>query len=133
MRLKIVYPDHVEALKAEPHGEFYRLREHSSYLPIAAGDIVSADGRQITGVVEAAPVFMVEAYFPIDTPPEVVRRWARTWRAATDVTQPTGLTLLISSQSHRWLSEVVEPVVWWMELVRAPGAEFDFTAAVTQG
>ena len=132
MKLKIRYADHVEAVNAEQVGDNYQLKGHSMFLPLAPGDVVRAENGVVTGVVELAPVFMVEVYFAINTPAEHVVSWAKEWRAATDVTQPTNLTLLISSRSRQWIEEVVQPHVWWVELIRVPGQEFNFNAAVTK-
>lgn len=132
MKLKIRYADHVEAIEAEPVGERYRLKGHSMFLPLAPDDLVTAENGVISGVVELAPVFMVEAYFSINTPPEHVVAKAKQWRAATYVTQPTALTVLISSQSRDWIEEVVQPEVWWVELIRFPGSEFNFSRAVQE-
>lgn len=132
MKLKIQYADHVEAIEAEPEGEHYRLKGHSMFLPLAPGDVVAAKDGVITGVVSQEPVFMVEAYFPINTPAEQVRDKAKEWALATDVTQPTALTVLLSSQSHQWIKDVVEPAVWWVELIRTPGAEFNYEQEVQQ-
>lgn len=132
MKIKIEYPEHVEALTVEPAGEHFRLKQHSYFLPLTPGDILSAVDGVVTGVVEQQPVFMIEAFFPINTPPEHVRQKAREWRMATDVTMPTALTLLISSTSHQWLKDTIEPAVWWVELVRAPNQAIDFRDKVAK-
>lgn len=132
MKLKINYEDHVEAINAEQVGSFYRLTSHSMFLPLSPGDMVRAEDGVITGVVSTEPVFMVEAYFPINTPAEVVRAKAREWGLATNVTQPTALTVLVSSLSRRWIEDVVKPAVWWVELIRVPGTEINYTQEVQQ-
>lgn len=131
MKLKIKFPDHIEAVDAAPDGDNFRLTQHAYFLPLAPGDIVTAEDGWITGVVTSEPVFMVQAYFPINTPPELVRAKCKEWRAATDVCQATALTALISSRSHEWIRDVVEPEVWWVELLRVPGAEVDVRQATT--
>jgi hypothetical protein len=132
MKIKIVYPEHIEALDVEPVGENFRLKQHSYFLPLAPGDIVSAKDGKVTGVITQQPVFMIEAFFPINTPPEHVRQKAREWRQATDVTQPTALTVLVTSTSHEWLKDTIEPAVWWVELLRVPNQEIDFREKVQQ-
>lgn len=132
MKLKVIYPDHVEAIQAEPSGENFRLLGHSLFLPLAPGDIVSARDGAITGVISSAPVFMIEAYFPINTPPEEVRQKAKEWGAATHVTMPTALTVILSSKSREWIEEVVRPAVWWLEMIRVPGNEFNYQQEVQQ-
>lgn len=135
MKLKINYPDHVEAVSAEPHGEHYRITRHSYFLPLAPGDIVSADADlNVTGIVEQRnDLFIVEAYFPINTKPEVVRARAQEWRRATDVTQTTALTVLVSSTSHKWITDEVEPhATFDMQLIRTPGQTVNFHDRVKQ-
>lgn len=130
MKLKIKYADHVEAIAAAPEGEHFRLAGHSLFLPLAPGDLVSAEDGVITGVLDCAQVFMVEAYFPINTAAEIVRDKAKEWATATDVTQPTALTVILSSCSREWIEDEVRPAVWWVELIRVPGAHFDYRQEV---
>lgn len=130
MKLKIKYPDHTEAIDAEPCEQGFRLKGHSLFLPLGPGDVVTADRGIVTGVVSTEPVFMVEAYFPINTPAEHVRAMAQRWRAATYVTQPTALSVLISSLSLQWVRDVVEPNVWWVDLLRVPGQPVDYRKEV---
>jgi hypothetical protein len=128
-KLKINYPDHVEAVDAVPHGDHWRLTRHSYFMPLAPGDIVAADeDRNITGVVEQRDdLFVVEAYFPIETKPEAVRAKAEEWRRATDVTQPTALTVMVSSTSHKWITDEVEPhATFDLQIIRTPGQTIDF-------
>lgn len=132
MKLKINFPEHVEAVDVVPHGEHYKLTKHSYFLPLAPGDIVTAADDVVTGVVHQEPVFIVEAFFAIGTPPETVRAKAREWARATHVTQSTALTVLVSSTSHQWITDVVEPEAWDMQLVRTPGQTFDFKEKVAQ-
>lgn len=131
MKLKIKFPDHTEAVGAVPDGDNFRLTQHAYFVPLAPGDIVTAEDGWITGVVSQEPVFMVQAYFPINTPPEYVRAKCAEWQTATDVTRATALTALITSQSHQWLKDVIEPEVWWVELLRVPGAVVDIKEALT--
>lgn len=130
MKLKIKFPDHIEAVDAVPDGENFRMTQHGYFVPLAPGDVVTAEDGWITGVVSQEPVFMIQAYFPINTPPEVVRAKCDEWRTATDVTRATALTALITSRSHQWLTDVIEPQVWWVELLRVPGATIDVTQAL---
>lgn len=135
MKLKISYPEHVEAISVVPDGEHYRLTKHSYFLPLAPGDVVSADeDGYVTGIVEQRDdLFVVEAFFALGTRPEHVRAVAAQWRRATDVTQSTALTVLVSSTSHAWITDEVEPHASFdMQLVRTPGQTINFEERVRQ-
>lgn len=127
--VRIEYQDFTERLAARPiNPDVYELNQFSHFVPLAPGDWVRVRDGTIIGYHTLQPAFVVEAYFRMDTPYDVVQQYAAEWKQATFVEVPTALTVLVVSRSYDWLKQAVESceLVEWMEVHRVPFELFPF-------
>ena len=78
----------------------------------------------------------MEAYFKLHTPQSVIDDRVANWERATLVEQSSGLTVLIATENHRWISDVIRPdseAVTRVALQRSPGETFDLAEALLDG
>lgn len=126
-----------EELEAElVHPGVAELKQHSTFAPLAIGDLVEIrSSGLVVGIKHLEPVYVVEAtlhlprgtmfgHAPTDEHPAMraVNECYEDWRRAAPVTRATAFTFLVSSQSRGWLEENIEdhPYVEHVDWVRDP-------------
>lgn len=133
---RIVYPEFSERLACEPEAlGVVRLAEFSDHLALAPGDVVSVnDEGVVTGVLETADGWLVEAHFHMEMDTNLILHAADEWRAVATAVQ-VGLpgepleesvlmrSVFVLSTDEAWLNREVRGHSWveYAQTRREPG------------
>lgn len=125
--LRVGYPGtiepHEELLQAQHiGGDHFMLAQHSQFLPLGPGDVVTAADGLLTDVVSLAAVYVVDVFIDHHRADEEATQRFENWRRDVDVTQTSTLTARISTVTREWVDRTVvpDPAVFHIDLMRRP-------------
>lgn len=130
--LSLTYPDGFEEdLRGVKLGDGRcQLTTFSWFAPLAPRDIVYVSPRSdIIGIEKEGLAFIVDAYFRLDTPEATVVEVAEQWATAAPICKTTPKTVLVASDSHQWIQDVVlaHELVTHHEVIRTPAKPVDLS------
>lgn len=125
-----------ESLRGEEVEGGVRLASFSEFVALVPGDVVEVADGEVTALRDPRPVFVAEVYFRLATPESVVAEHAEVWARSTDVHKSSAITVLVVSESRRWLHDAIEiseegPIAS-LHMLRDPDEPYDLRAALAE-